>query len=256
MISLPRKLAIQLLNKKSDITGSATMYKSAERYLALMAATASIRRKIVWHVHCDLLPIQIVPIHVTQFVPLLSFEATLFEKAHHLPCNPSSEKWYLGLNRLDVNSVLGHKCGILGVMVKTSTIPHVDAGLGCFAVQGLQKGETVEHYYRTLIYNDMGSARGQGSVHGERIMSVTAQEFCTWAPQLKSKVCTSNGRKFAVWIVPATFAAVRYVIDTRVFLVRIRRVVIHQRGGFRTTCLLRTVVYPAGLSSHLTMLCP
>lgn len=80
--------------------------------------------------HTAHLSIQIFPVHLIQFVSQLSFDSTFFQKTIHLPCNLFSEKWLAELKILDGGLVLAHECGILGLLVKPSTIPYVGAVLG------------------------------------------------------------------------------------------------------------------------------
>lgn len=114
----------QRLEEISAITISYEVFKAAAQYLAGMVGWATIRRWTVWQVQGALLSTPLFPVDVTQLVPQVSFYPSSFEQEAHILYKLWAEHWYAGLNSLYVKFILAHKFGMLGVMIKPSSISH------------------------------------------------------------------------------------------------------------------------------------
>lgn len=60
-------------------------------------------------------------------------------------------------------------------------------------MKGFEKGDTVGHYYGALVHKRINSSRGQDSVYGLCILSVSKQEFRTWALRPRNDVWSPAG---------------------------------------------------------------
>lgn len=180
-----------------------------------MTGIAAIRKRTVWHVQGCLLLIQIFLEHEPQLVPQLSFDPSSVEQAAHRSCKFWDEHGFARLNSQNVDFILAHVCGMLGVMVKPLSNSHEDAELGISAVQIFPKGNRVEHYYGTLLSKD----RNKCCYETEFFPWWGYHNCCLWSKifwktvQLKMKVSARDGRKVAGWIVSKIFAVMRISND-------------------------------------------
>lgn len=215
MPSILEVFARQILNDESDINESEEIHEAARRYLQGKASAEDTRRKDLWRTPRGLPAVQSFPNHIVFMLPQYFDDMDLFLHGKHLPCTVWSEKWLSRLNSFDVRSLLSHECVVYGVHIKPSTIPHPQAGMGCFASQEFTEGDVIGYYYGTLVYQfmvDMVNARG---VHGEGLMAVTREQFHTSAIRLATDISSSDGILHTVWMVPAKFACLRFMNDPR-----------------------------------------
>lgn len=107
------------------------------------------------------------------------------------------------------------ECQAQGIYVQRSTIKHKDAGFGLFAGNDFGSGEVICYYCGSLVYSNLSGKQQHHRTYGEGIMGVTVKEFETWAIQMDHPCRSLEGDGRAVWVVPATFWAVRYINDPR-----------------------------------------
>lgn len=68
----------------------------------------------------------------------------------------------------------------------------------------------VEYYYGTIVNLDLKTQKQIRKVYGDGVMSVTMDDFCTWAFKIPERFLNGTIKENSAWIVTARFSCMRF----------------------------------------------
>ena len=214
---LVETFARQLINAKSDInTDSDDIQQAAQKYVSEVERKKIIQRVSAWQVPPGLQPVQTLPPHVLNYIGTFHQSTTFAKSVERTTANMWSNVWFQRLNAMDVSSLRTMECMTHNLCIKPSTIGHVNAGLGLFATENCDRGDTIGFYYGSLVYGNLASNRRLQKLYGEGILAVSSDEFKKYAVELTHAFTAADGTTYSGWIAPAPWCAMRYINDPRI----------------------------------------
>ena len=121
---------------------------------------------------------------------------------------------------LETKDLMNTEMGRYSCFVKKSSIKHPKAGMGLFAGQSFEAGDTICFYFGTLVYHDLQKRKSKTNIYGgSEIMGTTAQRFRDYAIQIDTsgvafnEIQASAHGKRAVYIVPPGWCIGSYIND-------------------------------------------
>lgn len=108
---------------------------------------------------------------------------------------------------MDIGTLLAVHCSVQGISVWQSNIWHTDAGYQVLAKRPIQVGDTVKHYYVSLVCTDLGMHPQGLERYGEIVTHVTVDRLNVYSNELSDEVSDGYEKKQTVWIRPAPLCA-------------------------------------------------
>lgn len=88
-----------------------------------------------------------------------------------------------------MDGMLVHSCVELGGgVVKKSTIEHEREGMGCFALMQSGNRRVIVYHISTLIYTNLYVGKDLDRRYGQRMMSVSLEEWQTYAVDISKEL--------------------------------------------------------------------
>lgn len=111
--------------------------------------------------------------------------------------------------------LLAVECTSIVLTLKMSVVLHRDVGRNVFAVRPIGKISIVKYNYGSFVYKNLSSGGYSFKKYGESTMKVRKDTFLKWMNWPPEMAMDRNMVQHPVWMVPASFCAVRYMNDGR-----------------------------------------
>jgi len=217
-----RRFALYIRHGETDIV-IPHKTRSAANFLYALHEQAKKRKDIAWKAPEGLPQYQSMPPSIVAAVAAQAKNPQWMAMYCSIPVHAWPEAMQSTLHQMDVSELLQADAAACGVFVSDSQIRHPKAGRGCFAARTFMEGDVIGHYFGTLVYHDLTKRSTVSKEYGEGILAVTKTSFLTNAFQARmSSRATAfheitelvDGKK-ALFIVPPSFSAMRYINDAR-----------------------------------------
>lgn len=115
--------------------------------------------------------------------------------------------------RLYAERTLVHSCELVGAGVTNSTIEPESVGKICFRRLQFGKRIAIGHYSATVMWVNLYGSEDLDTRSLKRAISVSADEFWTYAVRIRYNVKDSGRRSYHIWRVPVLFNPLHFIYD-------------------------------------------